>query len=202
MQRVSASRVPVTLIGRGLMPALVGASGRPWWLFPRVLATNYAPANDGPTLSTWLFLGGLALTAGVVLLLFRWSISGYRPPEPRGDLVEVDPFWVARDHLRQVDLGNGWRSVDDPYAMWHLWSLPTRRELVGMRMAAMPHPAAMGLAGRSGKSFTGSGRADGRGGGSPGAVGGRAGPPARDDGDEDTRCRLRLPAPRPLDRVA
>ena len=135
------------------MPALVGAPGRSWWLFPRVLATNYAPANDGPTLSTWLFLGGLALTAGVVLLLFRWSISGYRPPEPRGDLVEVDPFWVARDHLRQVDLGNGWRSVDDPYAMWHLWSLPTRRELVGMRMAAMPHPAAMGLAGRSGKSL-------------------------------------------------
>jgi hypothetical protein len=118
-----------------------------------VLATNYAPSSAGPELSTWLFLGALALTAGVALALLRWSISGYHPPEPREDLTQVDPFWDSFDHVRQVELGNGGRSTDDSFAMWHLWSFPGRRELVGMRMAAMPHPSAMGFGSRSGRSL-------------------------------------------------
>ena len=135
------------------MPAVVGAAATAWRSVSSVLATNYAPANGAPTLSTWLFLGALALAAAGVLALFRWSISGYRPPEPRRDLSPVDPFWDSLDHARQVDLGNGWRSTDDPHAMWHLWSFPTRRELVGMRMAAMPHPSAMGIGLRPGGAF-------------------------------------------------
>jgi hypothetical protein len=102
-------------------------------------------ARDGPCRACW------PRTTPHPLL--RWSISGYHPPEPREDLTQVDPFWDSFDHVRQVELGNGGRSTDDSFAMWHLWSFPGRRELVGMRMAAMPHPSAMGFGSRSGRSL-------------------------------------------------
>jgi hypothetical protein len=53
------------------MLAVVGATATAWWPVSSVLATNYAPANAAPTLSTWLFLGALALAATGVLALFR-----------------------------------------------------------------------------------------------------------------------------------
>lgn len=128
------------------MPAAVDHAPSAWFA-SIVLATDYSPDTHGPELSTWIFLGSLALGVWVVLAVLRWSISGYHPPEPREDLMAADLFWDVREGVRQIDLGRGWRSTDDPYAMWHLWSLPTRRELVGLRMGAMPHPSAMGFAG-------------------------------------------------------
>ena len=110
---------------------------------------------DGPQLSTWLFLGGLAGASAGVLWLHALSLRGYRPPAPRDDLVSEERFLADRPHDPQLDLGRGWTSTDDPYAMWHLWYLPRRRELVGSRMAAMPHPASLLHApGRVGRTST------------------------------------------------
>jgi len=98
------------------------------------------PADTGADLSTWLFLATLGAATAGVLVFYGRSIRGWTPPAPRTDLVTPEHFTRMRGTEPEVDLGKGWRSTDDPGAAWHLWWLPRRGEIVGLRYAAAPPP--------------------------------------------------------------
>ena len=91
-------------------------------------------------MSTWIFLGLLALATTVVLGFYGWSISGWRAPAPRTDLATPGHFVRMRGAEDEVDLGRGWRSTDDPDAAWHLWWIPSTTEIVGLRTSELPPP--------------------------------------------------------------
>lgn len=91
-------------------------------------------------MSTWLFLGVLAAATVLVLAFYGASITAWRPPAPRTDLVSPEHFIRMRGNDDEIDLGRGWRSTDDPDASWHLWWVPTSGEVVGLRTSALPPP--------------------------------------------------------------
>ena len=91
-------------------------------------------------METWLFLGALALATVVVLGFYGLTISAWRPPAPRTDLVSPEHFVRMRGIDDEIDLGRGWRSSDDPDASWHVWWVPSTGELVGLRTSALPPP--------------------------------------------------------------
>ena len=76
-------------------------------------------------MSTWIFLGVLALATFVVLGFYGLSISGWKAPAPRTDLAAPGHFVRMRGVENEIDLGRGWLSTDDPDAAWHLWWIPT-----------------------------------------------------------------------------
>lgn len=91
-------------------------------------------------MSTWIFLGLLAVATVVVLGFYGRSISGWRPPAPRTDLATPGHFVRMRGNEDEIDLGRGWRSTDDPDAAWHLWWIPSTTEIVGLRTSELPPP--------------------------------------------------------------
>lgn len=91
-------------------------------------------------METWLFLGALAAATALVLALYGRAISAWHPPSPRTDLVSPGHFVRMRGDETEIDLGTGWRSTDDPDAIWHLWWIPGSGELVGLRTSALPPP--------------------------------------------------------------
>jgi hypothetical protein len=90
--------------------------------------------------STWIFLGVLALATVVVLGFYGLAISGWNAPAPRTDLATPGHFVRMRGADNEVDLGRGWRSTDDPDAAWHLWWIPSTTEIIGLRTSELPPP--------------------------------------------------------------
>ena len=83
-------------------------------------------------MSTWIFLGVLALATFAVLGFYGLSISGWKAPAARTDLATPGHFVRMRGAENEIDLGRGWRSTDDPDAAWHLWWIPTTTEIVAI----------------------------------------------------------------------
>jgi hypothetical protein len=108
------------------------------------------PTHTEANLSTWLFLGTLALATLAVLAAYGRSIRGWTPPEPRPDIVTPEHFVKMRGAESEVDLGRGWRSTDDPGAAWHLWWMPATGAIVGLRTSALPPPPGLWYTGSLG----------------------------------------------------
>jgi hypothetical protein len=101
--------------------------------------SRWYPPNLGGV-STWLFLGALALATVGVLAFYGAAISGWNSPAPRTDLVSPEHFVRMRGVDDEIDLGRGWRSTDDPDAAWHVWWVPASGELIGLRTSELPPP--------------------------------------------------------------
>ena len=105
-----------------------------------ILSAASSPAVQSDA-STWVFLGVLGGATAGVLAGWARSIRAWQPPRPCPDLEAPDRFYAHHGRHDELDLGPGWRSLDDPHAIWHLWWEPGTYLLLGVRSVALPPPS-------------------------------------------------------------
>jgi hypothetical protein len=108
-----------------------------------VVLSTTAGATTQADASTWVFLGVLGGATAFVLAGWWRTAARWHPPEPRDDLLTPERFYARYGQTDEIDLGRGWRSLDDPGAIWHLWWCPTDGRVIGLRCPAHPPPGTL-----------------------------------------------------------